>query len=192
MVQTDFADKMRIIGYDEKEIQEIFDNVLVVNISGACRPRIGDENTPQFKEISVMHVYDFIGFQTDLTDIHPYSNLRARKDRATRLSEKGQGIPSHPRCNEWTAINSRSAFWWDDFKRPKQISTAVKTPEGATKEVVFNVKGIEKPPSDKDYGFHSVWETTHERYKGMRAAGKVFQRALVEDEYLPDLYEMMS
>jgi hypothetical protein len=95
MISNSLKKEMRDLGYADNEIQEVFDNVLAINISGASRA-VSSQGEPMFKEIYIEHIYDFICWQTDRSNVHPYFN------------EKNS-------AHQWITVSDRMVFLWSDF-----------------------------------------------------------------------------
>jgi hypothetical protein len=122
MISNSLRNEMCALGYEPAEIQRVFDNVLVVNVSGASRA-VAATKVPMFKEVYVEHVHDFICWQTDRSNVHPYF---AKTNPTQR----------------WIPVSERTFFLWSDFTwgegqdqvaRPQHDSYGFHTVQAMTK-----------------------------------------------------------
>ena len=110
MVVNALYENMRDLGYDNDQIQIVFDNILIFNISGAAFASNLLER-PSPKTLFVEHKLDFVGFQTDRHDVHPYFN-------EGHQNSTNQGI----------RLSDRRQFYWLNFKWRDD-----RTPDGVIK-----------------------------------------------------------
>jgi hypothetical protein len=86
MLINSLYEEMRKLKYEDKEIQDIFDNILVINISGATFAH-DKLNRPRPKTIFMEHIYDFVGFQTDRHDVHPFYHPQNQSPSGVKVSD---------------------------------------------------------------------------------------------------------
>ncbi len=115
MLINGLYDEMKNLSYDDNEIQTVFDNIFILNISGAAFA-IPKLDRPSPKTVFIEHVFDFVGFQTNRKDIHPYYSSSINKN-----IKNGDGIRiSQNRAFFWTQFSWKDADHPDGVIKPKR------------------------------------------------------------------------
>ncbi len=106
-------EKMKNIHYDDNEIQEVFDNIIIFSISGALP--VLETGKPSPKIVFLEHEFDFVGFQMSRHGVHP----KLKQNENLRIEAEDSSV---------LEISERRKFFWTNFLWKEEDETGVEKP----------------------------------------------------------------
>ncbi len=158
--------KMQARGYTDAQIQQVFDNILVVSLSGAI-PILGRDR-PSPKIIGMEHVLDYVGWLSNRHGIHPDLN----QDESLRED------PDNPLILN---VSDHLKFFWTDFHWKDE-----KHPEGIDFPTPDHI--------GYDYGYHDIHSMTDAIKQGVfpEEILTAVHRSVNENGNLPSLTDLLK